>query len=78
MNHLKIIKWSMNNIWLYNILFPLIFVSFSRLENSETKLRNETKLSRNSIFTYSDFSSYDLDFLWDEKSDKKSPLVKAL
>ena len=27
------------------VMSPLIFVSYSRLENSETKLRNETKLS---------------------------------
>ena len=29
----------------YELLSLIIFVSFSRLENSETKLRNKTKLS---------------------------------
>ena len=29
----------------WSILFPLSFVSFSGLKNSETKLINETKLS---------------------------------
>ena len=36
------------HIWF--ILSPLIFVSFSRLENSETKSRNETKLSGDSMY----------------------------
>ena len=30
----------------HKLLSPVIFVSFLRLENRETKLRNETKLSR--------------------------------